>query len=118
MIKPNLECRSEHYLYAYNVPTKHVLFSFFLKTFISYHIHIIFPHSCFLGIKRIQFSTLRVRNLFMSFFRVMAIIADFMLLWLHAPTVSLRLALAIRAGPFGKFFYGCPDNAFQVIMLK
>ncbi|XAR54387.1 hypothetical protein NMG60_11029490 [Bertholletia excelsa] len=47
---------------------------------------------------------------------VMAIIADFMLVWLPAPTVSLRPALAISAGPFAKFFYGCPDNAFQVAL--
>ncbi|KAL9265489.1 RETICULATA-RELATED 4, chloroplastic-like protein [Drosera capensis] len=47
---------------------------------------------------------------------VMAIIADFMLVWLPAPTVSLRAPLAISAGPIAKFFYGCPDNAFQVAM--
>ncbi|GAB2277036.1 Protein RETICULATA-RELATED 4, chloroplastic [Dionaea muscipula] len=45
---------------------------------------------------------------------VMAIIADFMLVYLPAPTVSLRPALAISAGPIAKFFHGCPDNAFQV----
>lgn len=44
----------------------------------------------------------------------MAIIADFMLVWLPAPTVSLRPPLAITAGPIAKFFYSCPDNAFQV----
>ncbi|KAG5565162.1 hypothetical protein RHGRI_001154 [Rhododendron griersonianum] len=47
---------------------------------------------------------------------VMAIIADFMLVWLPAPTVSLRPALAVSAGPLAKFFYGCPDNAFQVLL--
>ncbi|XP_058077479.1 protein RETICULATA-RELATED 4, chloroplastic [Magnolia sinica] len=47
---------------------------------------------------------------------VMAIIADFMLVWLPAPTVSLRPALAVSAGPIAKFFYGCPDNAFQVAL--
>ncbi|GAB2300143.1 Protein RETICULATA-RELATED 4, chloroplastic [Dionaea muscipula] len=47
---------------------------------------------------------------------VMAIIADFMLVWLPAPTVSLRPPLALGAGPIAKFFYGCPDNAFQVAM--
>lgn len=47
---------------------------------------------------------------------VMAIIADFMLVWLPAPTVSLRPPLAITAGPFTKFFYSCPDNAFQVAL--
>lgn len=46
----------------------------------------------------------------------MAIIADFMLVWLPAPTVSLRPPLAITAGPFTKFFYSCPDNAFQVMV--
>ncbi|XP_077249130.1 protein RETICULATA-RELATED 4, chloroplastic-like [Tasmannia lanceolata] len=47
---------------------------------------------------------------------VMAIIADFMLVWLPAPTVSLRPALAVSAGPIAKFFYSCPDNAFQVAL--
>lgn len=47
---------------------------------------------------------------------VMAIIADFMLVWLPAPTVSLRPPLAITAGGLNKFFYGCPDNAFQVAL--
>ncbi|KAL6288574.1 hypothetical protein ACE6H2_006084 [Prunus campanulata] len=45
---------------------------------------------------------------------VMAIIADFMLVWLPAPTVSLRPPLSVSAGRLAKFFYGCPDNAFQV----
>ncbi|XP_059440984.1 protein RETICULATA-RELATED 4, chloroplastic-like, partial [Corylus avellana] len=47
---------------------------------------------------------------------VMAIIADFMLVWLPAPTVSLRPPLAVSAGSVTKFFYGCPDNAFQVAL--
>ncbi|CAK9147530.1 unnamed protein product [Ilex paraguariensis] len=47
---------------------------------------------------------------------VMAIIADFMLVWLPAPTVFLRPPLAISAGPLAKFFYSCPDNAFQVAL--
>eukprot|EP01018_Ginkgo_biloba_P006176 Gb_04855 [translate_table: standard] len=47
---------------------------------------------------------------------VMAIVADFMLVWLPAPTVSLRPPLAIGAGWFTKFFYNCPDNAFQVAL--
>ncbi|XP_043692437.1 protein RETICULATA-RELATED 4, chloroplastic-like [Telopea speciosissima] len=46
----------------------------------------------------------------------MAIIADFMLVWLPAPTVSLRPPLAVGAGPIAKFFRGCPDNAFQVAL--
>ncbi|EEF44572.1 protein RETICULATA-RELATED 4, chloroplastic isoform X1 [Ricinus communis] len=47
---------------------------------------------------------------------VMAIIADFMLVWLPAPTVSLRPPLAVSAGGIAKFFYTCPDNAFQVAL--
>lgn len=44
----------------------------------------------------------------------MAIVADFMLVWLPAPTVSLKPPLAVSAGHLSKFFYNCPDNAFQV----
>ncbi|KAF8009223.1 hypothetical protein BT93_J0267 [Corymbia citriodora subsp. variegata] len=47
---------------------------------------------------------------------VMAIIADFMLVYLPAPTVSLRPALATSAGSIAKFFHNCPDNAFQVAL--
>ncbi|XP_027163226.1 protein RETICULATA-RELATED 4, chloroplastic-like [Coffea eugenioides] len=47
---------------------------------------------------------------------VMALVADFMLVWLPAPTVSLRPPLAVSAGRIKKFFYGCPDNAFQVAL--
>ncbi|KAL6963308.1 hypothetical protein U1Q18_048564 [Sarracenia purpurea var. burkii] len=47
------------------------------------------------------------------FTKVMAIIADFMLVYLPAPTVSLRPPIAVNAGSIAKFFYGCPDNAFQ-----
>ncbi|KAF3437344.1 hypothetical protein FNV43_RR20097 [Rhamnella rubrinervis] len=47
---------------------------------------------------------------------VMAIIADFMLVWLPAPTVSLRPPLKVSAGPLATFFYGCPENAFQVAL--
>ncbi|EOA19625.1 hypothetical protein CARUB_v10002952mg [Capsella rubella] len=43
----------------------------------------------------------------------MAIIADFMLVYLPAPTVSLRPPLALTAGGISKFFHNCPDNAFQ-----
>ncbi|XP_010279082.1 PREDICTED: protein RETICULATA-RELATED 4, chloroplastic-like [Nelumbo nucifera] len=46
----------------------------------------------------------------------MAIIADFMLVWLPAPTVSLRPPLAVSAGSIAKFFHSCPDNAFQVAL--
>lgn len=45
---------------------------------------------------------------------VMAVIADFMLVWLPAPTVSLRPRLTAGAGGLAKIFYNCPDNAFQV----
>ncbi|MED6221923.1 Protein RETICULATA-RELATED 4, chloroplastic [Stylosanthes scabra] len=47
---------------------------------------------------------------------IMAIVADFMLVWLPAPTVSLRPAPAVSAGPIAKFFFGCPENAFQVAL--
>ncbi|KAJ8751213.1 hypothetical protein K2173_016394 [Erythroxylum novogranatense] len=47
---------------------------------------------------------------------VMAIIADFMLVYLPAPTVSLRPPLSVSAGPIAKFFHNCPDNAFQVAL--
>lgn len=47
---------------------------------------------------------------------VMAIVADFMLVWLPAPTVSLKPPLSISAGPISKFFYSCPENAFQVAL--
>lgn len=46
----------------------------------------------------------------------MAIVADFMLVWLPAPTVSLKPPLSISAGPISKFFYSCPENAFQVMI--
>ncbi|KAI3510878.1 hypothetical protein L1887_18015 [Cichorium endivia] len=47
---------------------------------------------------------------------IMAIIADFMLVWLPAPTVSLRPPVAVSAGMVAKYFSGCPDNAFQVAL--
>uniref|UniRef100_A0A5B6ZK86 Protein RETICULATA-RELATED 4 n=1 Tax=Davidia involucrata TaxID=16924 RepID=A0A5B6ZK86_DAVIN len=47
---------------------------------------------------------------------VMAIVADFMLVWLPAPTVSLRPPVALNAGLLARFFYNCPDNAFQVAL--
>ncbi|QHO23379.1 hypothetical protein HN51_047106 [Arachis hypogaea] len=46
----------------------------------------------------------------------MAILADFMLVYLPAPTMSLRPPLGINAGPIVKFFHNCPDNAFQVAL--
>ncbi|CAI9778262.1 unnamed protein product [Fraxinus pennsylvanica] len=47
---------------------------------------------------------------------VMAIIADFMLVYLPAPTVSLRPPIAVNAGRIAKFFHSFPDNAFQVAL--
>ncbi|KAK7341086.1 hypothetical protein VNO80_24010 [Phaseolus coccineus] len=47
---------------------------------------------------------------------IMALVADFMLVWLPAPTVSLRPPLAVSAGIITKLFYGCPENAFQVAL--
>ncbi|KAL2485477.1 Protein of unknown function (DUF3411) [Abeliophyllum distichum] len=47
---------------------------------------------------------------------VMAVIADFMLVYLPAPTVSLRPPIAVNAGRIAKFFHSCPDNAFQVAL--
>ncbi|XP_042473233.1 protein RETICULATA-RELATED 4, chloroplastic-like [Zingiber officinale] len=48
---------------------------------------------------------------------VMAIVADFMLVWLPAPTVSIRAPLQLNTGPITKFFYSCPDNAFQIALV-
>ncbi|KAI3822508.1 hypothetical protein L1987_10098 [Smallanthus sonchifolius] len=47
---------------------------------------------------------------------VMAVIADFMLVYLPAPTVSLRPPISLNAGRIAKFFYNCPDNAFQTAL--
>lgn len=47
---------------------------------------------------------------------VMAVIADFMLVFLPAPTVSLRPPISMNAGAIAKFFYNCPDNAFQTAL--
>ncbi|XP_074334275.1 protein RETICULATA-RELATED 4, chloroplastic-like isoform X3 [Apium graveolens] len=46
----------------------------------------------------------------------MAIISDFMLVWLPASTISLRAPVAPNAGRIAKFFHNCPDNAFQIAM--
>jgi hypothetical protein len=46
----------------------------------------------------------------------MAIIADFMLVWLPAPTLALApRGGAASLGLFGRVFAGCPDNAFQKV---
>ncbi|CAO2196186.1 unnamed protein product [Urochloa humidicola] len=47
---------------------------------------------------------------------VMAIVADFMLVYLPAPTVSLQPPLARNAGAIANFFHNCPDNAFQIAL--
>lgn len=49
---------------------------------------------------------------------VMAIIADFMLVWLPAPTLSYAAGAAKAGNPlniFSRMFAGCPDNAFQKV---
>jgi hypothetical protein len=50
---------------------------------------------------------------------MMAIIADFMLVWLPAPTLSFAAGGAARKAGlfdvFGRIFAGCPDNAFQKV---
>lgn len=47
---------------------------------------------------------------------VMAVIADFMLVWLPAPTYSAKGAASVGGfNPLGKLFAGCPDNAFQKV---
>ncbi|XP_019427546.1 PREDICTED: protein RETICULATA-RELATED 4, chloroplastic-like isoform X2 [Lupinus angustifolius] len=45
-----------------------------------------------------------------------AIVTGFVLVWFPAPTVSLKPPLAVSAGAIAKFFYGCPENAFQVAL--
>lgn len=47
---------------------------------------------------------------------IMAIVADFMLVYLPAPTVSLQPPLARNAGAIANFFHNCPDNAFQIAL--
>ncbi len=44
----------------------------------------------------------------------MALIADFMLVWLPAPTLSYAAKRAGKQGRLGSFLASCPDNAFQV----
>lgn len=49
---------------------------------------------------------------------VMALIADFMLVWLPAPTLSYAVGGAKAGSPldmFSRMFAGCPDNAFQKV---
>jgi len=46
---------------------------------------------------------------------LMALIADFMLAWLPAPTLALAQRQAARFDVLGRLFAGCPDNAFQKV---
>eukprot|EP00892_Ulva_mutabilis_P010808 jgi/Ulvmu1/809/UM010_0183.1 len=48
---------------------------------------------------------------------IMAIIADFMLVWLPAPTMSFTSANSCRtpANALARFFSCCPENAFQKV---
>jgi hypothetical protein len=48
---------------------------------------------------------------------IMAIIADFMLVWLPAPTMSFATAnsCASPTNALARFFSCCPDNAFQKV---
>ena len=55
---------------------------------------------------------------FLLLAQMMAIIADFMLVYLPAPTVSLRPPVSLNAGRLAKFLHGCPDNAFQVSLMN
>ena len=48
---------------------------------------------------------------------IMAIIADFMLVWLPAPTMSFATAASCKTpqNALTRFFACCPDNAFQKV---
>lgn len=46
---------------------------------------------------------------------LMAIIADFMLTWLPAPTLSYAPRAAKAGNSISRFFASCPDNAFQKV---
>lgn len=45
---------------------------------------------------------------------IMALIADFMLVWLPAPSLQLGGGAAASSNSVSRFFRSCPDNAFQV----
>ncbi|XLT79463.1 hypothetical protein HN873_001216 [Arachis hypogaea] len=53
-------------------------------------------------------------NSWLNDLEVMAILADFILVYLPAPTIFFRPPPAINAGPIAKFFHNCPNNAFQI----
>ena len=46
---------------------------------------------------------------------VMALIADFMLVWLPAPTFAVRGGATKAPNALARVFAGCPDNAFQKV---
>ena len=51
--------------------------------------------------------------------QMMALIADFMLVWLPAPTLSFAGAQSSKSqGRFNRFMASCPDNAFQVRAIR
>jgi hypothetical protein len=45
----------------------------------------------------------------------MALVADFMLVWLPAPTLSFAAKAAPSANPLLRFLASCPENAFQKV---
>lgn len=45
---------------------------------------------------------------------LMAILADFALTWLPAPTLPLTPRLATSSNALARFLQNCPDNAFQM----
>jgi len=45
----------------------------------------------------------------------MALIADFMLVWLPAPTFAIGKPATKTSSLFSRAFAGCPDNAFQKV---
>ncbi|CAI5458629.1 unnamed protein product [Closterium sp. Yama58-4] len=47
---------------------------------------------------------------------VMALFADFMLVYLPAPTIALRAPAIIKGNKIASFFARCPDNAFQMAL--
>lgn len=46
---------------------------------------------------------------------MMALVADFMLVWLPAPTLSFAPKLAVKRNAVSAFLASCPENAFQKV---
>lgn len=46
---------------------------------------------------------------------IMALVADYMLVWLPAPAYNLTGAAPTPSGPWQRLFAGCPENAFQKV---